>query len=176
VNTHLAAAAAMLGWLVVEKIVTGHGTTLGAASGAVAGLVAITPCAGYVGGAAPVIIGAGAGVVCYLALRLKGLLRLDDSLDVIAVHLVGGLFGSIVLGLFADASATGIGVDGLFFGGGSELLFDQLVASGSVLIFSLVVSYIIAVAIDKTIGMRVQPDDEYVGLDRSQHAESAYQP
>ena len=114
--------------------------------------------------------------MCYLALRIKSALRLDDSLDVIAVHLVGGLFGSIVLGLFADASATGVGVDGLFFGGGSELLFDQLVASGAILVFSLVASYLIAMAIEKTIGMRVQPDDEYVGLDRSQHAESAYQP
>ena len=102
VNTHLAAAAAMLGWLIVEKLTTGHGTTLGAASGAVAGLVAITPCAGFVGGASPLIIGGGAGIVCYLALRIKAVLRLDDSLDVIAVHLVGGLFGSIVLGLFAD--------------------------------------------------------------------------
>jgi Amt family ammonium transporter len=176
VNTHLAAAAAMLGWLIVEKMVTGHGTTLGAASGAVAGLVAITPCAGFVGGASPLIIGGGAGIVCYLALRIKAVLRLDDSLDVIAVHLVGGLFGSIVLGLFADLSATGVGADGLFFGGGADLLVDQIVASGAVLVFSLVASYVIAMAIEKTIGMRVEPDDEYVGLDQSQHAESAYQP
>jgi ammonium transporter, Amt family len=176
VNTHLAAAAAMLGWLVVEKLSTGHGTTLGAASGAVAGLVAITPCAGFVGGASPLIIGGGAGIVCYFALRIKTVLRLDDSLDVIAVHLIGGLFGSIVLGLFADVSVNELGADGLFYGGGADLLVDQIVASGSILVFSLVASYIIATAIDKTIGMRVAPDDEYVGLDRTQHAESAYQP
>ena len=166
----------MLGWLIVEKLSTGHGTTLGAASGAVAGLVAITPCAGFVGGASPLIIGGGAGMVCYLALRIKSALRLDDSLDVIAVHLVGGLFGSIVLGLFADASATGAGTDGLFFGGGSDLLVDQIVACLAVVVYSLVVSYLIALAIERTIGMRVAPDDEYVGLDQTQHAESAYQP
>jgi Amt family ammonium transporter len=174
-NTHLAAAAAMLGWLLVEKLVAGHATTLGAASGAVAGLVAITPCAGFVGGMAPVIIGLAAGVVCYLALKLKGLLRVDDSLDVIAVHLVGGLLGSILLGLFADTQVNALGFDGLFFGGGTDLLVDQLFASAVVLVFSFVVTFVIAKAIDATMGLRVSADDELVGLDQTQHAETAYQ-
>ncbi|MFZ1489432.1 MAG: ammonium transporter [Ilumatobacteraceae bacterium] len=176
VNTQLAAAAGMIGWLVIERIRAGHATTLGAASGAVAGLVAVTPCAGFVGGMAPIAIGLAAGVVCYLALGIKRKLKLDDSLDVIAVHLVGGLLGSILLGFFADASATGIGADGVFFGGGTDLLVDQIVASASVLVFSGVVSYVLALVIDRTIGLRVTSDDELLGLDQSQHAESAYQP
>ncbi len=175
VNTHLAASAAMLGWLIVEKLVTGHATTLGAASGAVAGLVAITPCAGFVGGMSPIIIGLLAGVVCYLALRLKNVLRLDDSLDVIAVHLVGGLVGSIVLGLLADTSVNALGADGLFFGGGASLLGKQILASGVTLVFSFGVTYIVARVLDATIGLRVSSDDEMIGLDQSQHAEAAYQ-
>jgi Amt family ammonium transporter len=175
VNTHLAAAAGMLGWLITEKIKAGHATTLGACSGAVAGLVAITPCAGYVGQASPLLIGLAAGVVCYLALSLKGKLRLDDSLDVIAVHLVGGLLGTILLGFFADKQINSAGADGVFYGGGGELLKDQVVAAFAVLIFSGVVSYIIATGIEKTIGLRVSPDDEMIGLDQSQHAEAAYQ-
>jgi Amt family ammonium transporter len=174
VNTHLAAAAAMLGWLIVEKIKTGHATTLGACSGAVAGLVAITPCAGFVGDMSPVIIGFVAGVLCYLALFIKSALKLDDSLDVIAVHLVGGFIGTILLGLFADEQINPVG-DGLFYGGGAELLKDQFVAAIGVIVFSGVVTYVIAMAIEKTIGLRVSPDDELVGLDQTQHAESAYQ-
>jgi ammonium transporter, Amt family len=175
VNTHLAAASAMLGWLIVEKIKTGHATTLGACSGAVAGLVAITPCAGFVGGLSPLWIGLIAGVVCYLALGLKAALRLDDSLDVIAVHLVGGLIGTILLGFFADETVNALG-DGLFYGGGGELLKDQVLAALGVVVFSGVLSYILATIVQKTIGLRVTEDDELTGLDQSQHAESAYQP
>jgi len=175
VNTHLAAAAAMCGWLIVEKLRAGHATTLGAASGAVAGLVAITPCAGFVGGFAPVIIGFIAGAVCYLALSLKTKFGFDDSLDVIAVHLVGGILGAILLGFFADTTVNSLGFDGVFFGGGAELLIDQLVALGATIVFSFVVTWIIAKAIDATIGLRVSNEDELVGLDQSQHAESAYQ-
>lgn len=175
VNTHLAAAAAMCGWLVVEKLRAGHASSLGAASGAVAGLVAITPCAGFVGGFAPIIIGLIAGVVCYLALSLKTKFNFDDSLDVIAVHLVGGILGAVLLGFFADTKVNSLGFDGLFFGGGTELLVDQLVALGSTIAFSFTVTWIIAKAIDKTIGLRVSAEDELVGLDQSQHAESAYQ-
>ena len=175
VNTHLAAAAAMCGWLIVEKLRAGHATTLGAASGAVAGLVAITPCAGFVGGFAPVIIGFIAGAVCYLALTLKTKFGFDDSLDVIAVHLVGGILGAILLGFFADTKVNSLGFDGIFFGGGAELLIDQLVALGATIVFSFVVTWIIAKAIDATIGLRVSTEDELVGLDQSQHAESAYQ-
>ena len=173
VNTHLAAAAGMLGWLVVEKFKAGHATVLGACSGAVAGLVAITPCAGFVGDYSPVIIGLLAGAGCYLALQLKEVLRLDDSLDVIAVHLVGGLIGTLLLGLFGDSAINGR--DGLFYGGGLELLVDQFVGAVAVMLFSGVVTYVIAVGIDRTIGLRIDPDDELVGLDQSQHAESAYQ-
>ena len=175
-NTFLAASAAMLGWLVVERIKGGHATTLGAASGAVAGLVAITPCAGFVGGMAPVYIGAFTGAVCYLALSLKKAFKFDDSLDVIAVHLVGGLVGSILLGLFADSTINSVVGDneGLFLGGGGSLLVDQIVASVVTLAFSFVASIVIGKVIDLTIGLRVTDEDEDLGLDLSQHAEVAY--
>lgn len=173
VNTQLGAATGMLGWLLIEKIKTGHATTLGACSGAVAGLVAITPCAGFVGGVAPLLIGAIAGVLCYLALFIKAKMDWDDSLDVIAVHLVGGLVGTLLLGLFADTAVNGE-FDGLFFGGGAELLKDQFVAAVGVGAFSFVLTYAIAFAIEKTMGLRVDTDDELAGLDQSQHAESAY--
>jgi ammonium transporter, Amt family len=173
-NTFVAASAAMLGWLVVERIKGGHATTLGAASGAVAGLVAITPCAGFVGGMSPIIIGAVAGALCFLAISLKYKFGYDDSLDVVGVHLVGGLVGSLLLGLFADKTVNEFGYDGVFFGGGAELLKDQFVASISVLVFSLVVTLIIGKLIDLVIGLRVSEDDEESGLDLSQHAETAY--
>ncbi len=118
INTHLAAASGMLGWLIVERIKSGHATTLGAASGAVAGLVAITPCAGFVSGMSPIIIGVLAGGVCFSAIQLKFRFGYDDSLDVVGVHLVGGMLGSVAVGLFADTSVNSLGADGLFFGGG----------------------------------------------------------
>jgi ammonium transporter, Amt family len=174
-NTFVAASAAMLGWLIVERIKDGHATTLGGASGAVAGLVAITPCAGFVGGMASVYIGLIAGAVCYLALGIKKAFNFDDSLDVIAVHLVGGLVGSLLLGFFADSSINPVVVDeGIFLGGGGALLWDQLVASVVTLAYSFVVSLIIAKAIDVAIGLRVADEAEDVGLDLSQHAEVAY--
>jgi Amt family ammonium transporter len=175
VNTHLAAASGMLAWLLVEKLRAGHATTLGAASGAVAGLVAITPCAGFVGGAAPIIIGLVAGAVCYLALTLKTRFNFDDSLDVIAVHLVGGIIGALLLGLFADTKVNSLGFDGVLFGGGSKLLVNQLIAIGATFVFSFVVTWVVAKILDATIGLRVNQEDELVGLDQSQHAESAYQ-
>ena len=174
-NTFLAASAAMLGWLAIEKVKGGHATTLGAASGAVAGLVAITPCAGFVGGMAPVYIGLITGVVCYLALGIKKAFNFDDSLDVIAVHLVGGLVGSILLGCFADDAINSAVVnDGLFLGGGGDLLLDQIVASVVTLAYSFVASLIIAKAIDMTMGLRVNEDVENEGLDINLHAEAAY--
>jgi ammonium transporter, Amt family len=174
-NTFLAASAAMLGWLLVEWLKGGHATTLGGASGAVAGLVAITPCAGFVGGMAPIYIGLVAGAVCYLALGIKKALGLDDSLDVVAVHLVGGLVGSILLGLFADSGINELVADeGLFLGGGLALLVDQVVASLVTLAFSFGVSAVIAKAIDATVGLRVDEAAEDEGLDLSQHAETAY--
>jgi ammonium transporter, Amt family len=175
INTFLAASAAMLGWLVVERLKDGHATTLGGASGAVAGLVAITPCAGFVGGMAPVYIGLIAGAVCYLALGIKKAFNFDDSLDVVAVHLVGGLVGSLLLGFFADASINPVVVnEGVFLGGGADLLWDQVVASVVTLAYSFVVSLIIAKAIDLAIGLRVSDENEDLGLDLSQHAEVAY--
>src|SRR5438132_1596481 len=136
-NTNNAAAAAMLGWLVVERLKGGHATTLGAASGAVAGLVAITPCAGFVGGISPIIIGFVAGAVCFLAIQLKYRLGYDDALDVIGVHLVGGIAGSLLLGLFADKAVNpDFGANGLFFGGGIELLGYQLTAVLATLVWS----------------------------------------
>jgi Amt family ammonium transporter len=174
-NTFLAASAAMLGWLAIEKIKGGHATTLGAASGAVAGLVAITPCAGFVGGMAPVYIGLITGVLCYLALGIKKTFKFDDSLDVIAVHLVGGVLGSLLLGLFADDAINSAVVnEGLFLGGGGDLLVDQIVASVVTLAYSFVASFIIAKAIDMTMGLRVSEDVESEGLDINLHAEAAY--
>jgi Amt family ammonium transporter len=174
INTNIAAAAAMLGWLLIEKLKGGHATTLGAASGAVAGLVAITPCAGFVGGASPLIIGFAAGVICYLAIALKGGMKIDDSLDVIAVHLIGGLTGSLLLGLFADTQYNSLGFDGLFAGGGLDLLSDQAVAAVSTIVFSGVLTFVIAKVIDLTLGLRVDEEAEETGLDLSQHAETAY--
>ena len=175
VNTHLAAATGMLSWLLIERKRAGHATTLGAASGAVAGLVAVTPCAGFVGGASPLIIGALAGLICYLALGFKARFNLDDSLDVIAVHLVGGIVGTLLLGLFADTSINPDGFDGLLFGGGFELLKDQAVAAVAVMAFSFGLTWVIATVIAKTVGLRVDEHAERVGLDQSLHAESAYQ-
>jgi ammonium transporter, Amt family len=174
-NTFLAASAAMLGWLIVERFRDGHATTLGAASGAVAGLVAITPCAGFVGGMAPVYIGLVTGAVCYLALGIKKRFGFDDSLDVVAVHLVGGLAGSLMLGLFADAAINpAVTNEGLFLGGGLTLLGDQALASVVTLVYSFAVSLAIAKVIDLAIGLRISEEDENTGLDLSQHAEVAY--
>jgi Amt family ammonium transporter len=174
-NTFVAASAAMLGWLIVERLKDGHATTLGGASGAVAGLVAITPCAGFVGGMAPVYIGLVAGAVCYLALGIKKAFGFDDSLDVIAVHLVGGLVGALLLGLFADANINSVVTnEGLFLGGGTSLLADQALASVVTLAYSFVASLIIAKVIDLALGLRVTEEDEDTGLDLSQHAEVAY--
>ncbi|MEO7555971.1 MAG: ammonium transporter [Acidimicrobiales bacterium] len=174
-NTFVAASAAMLGWLLVERVRDGHATTLGGASGAVAGLVAITPCAGFVNSMSAVIIGFAAGALCFAALFVKKRFGFDDALDVIAVHLVGGLFGSIVLGLFATAGVNALVVDeGLFFGGGGSLLGYQVVAATATFAYSFALSFLLAKGIDATIGLRVPESDEDVGLDLSQHAETAY--
>ena len=176
VNTNLAAAAAMLSWLAIERISGGHATTLGAASGAVAGLVAITPCAGFVGGMAPVYIGLIAGVLCFLGISLKNKFGFDDSLDVIGVHLVGGIVGSMLLGLFSDKTVNGVGADGTFFGGGASLLGKQAIAVVATLVFSGVMTFIIAKVLDMVIpgGLRVNEEDEESGLDLSQHSEVGY--
>jgi Amt family ammonium transporter len=175
-NTFVAAAAGMIGWLIVERMKSGHATTLGAASGAVAGLVAITPCAGFVGGMAPVVIGLVAGGVCFLAIQLKFKFGYDDSLDVVAVHLVGGVLGSLMVGLFADDAVNELGTDGLFLGGGAGLLGEQFLAVAAVFIFSFVVSYGIGVALKAVLpgGIRVSEDEEDTGLDLTQHSETGY--
>ena len=175
-NTFVAAAAGMCSWMLVERIKDGHATTLGACSGAVAGLVAITPCAGFVGGLSPVWIGLGVGVVCYFAIQLKYKLGYDDALDVVGVHLVGGLFGTLALGLFADANINALVVDeGVFIdGGGTTLFVDQLIAAVATIGFSFIVTFIIGKVIDLTIGLRVSEQDEQTGLDQTQHAESGY--
>jgi Amt family ammonium transporter len=174
VNTHVAAAAALLGWLVVERVKGGHPTTLGAASGAVAGLVAITPCAGFVGGLSAVAIGFAAGVACFLAIQLKFRFGYDDALDVVGVHLVGGIVGSLLLGLFASKGVNALGADGLFFGGGLSLLGKQLLAVAATIVWSFVISFALAKGIAATMGLRVPPDDEAEGLDVTQHSETAY--
>jgi Amt family ammonium transporter len=174
-NTLIAPAAAMLGWLIVEKIKGKHVTTLGAASGAVAGMVAITPAAGFVGTMPALIIGFLAGVICYLALFIKEVCKLDDALDVLAVHLVGGLFGSIALGFFADPAINELVPAGLLIdGGNADLLIDQVVASAAVFAFALIGGYAIAKVIDLTIGLRVDEETEDMGLDQVLHAETAY--
>jgi Amt family ammonium transporter len=175
-NTFIAASAAMLGWLVVERLKDGHATTLGGASGAVAGLVAITPCAGFVGTMPAILIGFLAGGVCFLAIWIKKRFGFDDALDVVAVHLVGGLFGSLLLGLFADplvnAAVSNPGL--LIDGGGADLLIDQAVASFFVLGFSFAVSFAIAKVLDLTMGIRISPEQELEGMDSSLHSEAAY--
>ena len=173
-NTHLAAASGMLGWVMVEVIKEKRATTLGAASGAVAGLVAITPCAGFVGGMSPVAIGFVAGALCLLAIQLKFKFGYDDSLDVVGVHLVGGIVGSLLLGFFADAEANPAAPDGIFFGGGAGLLSDQLVAVLATIAFSGIVSFILAKVVDAAVGLRVSTDEERAGLDTTQHAETGY--
>ena len=175
-NTFLAASAGMIGWMATEKLRDGHTTSLGAASGVVAALVAITPAAGYVGGLAGIVFGLAAGSICYLALSLKTRFGFDDSLDVVGIHGVGGILGGLMLGLFADSSAIPGGGfdDGLFFGGGIELFLDQAVAIGSVVVYSFVVTFAIVKVIDRVIGLRVDEEAEIVGLDQSLHSESAY--
>jgi Amt family ammonium transporter len=174
VNTHMAAAAAMIGWLLVERMKGGRATTLGAASGAVAGLVAVTPCAGFVSSLSALIIGLIAGVVCFLAIQLKFRFGYDDALDVVGVHLVGGLVGSLLLGLFADAGINALGADGLFAGGGASLLGKQILAVAATVGWSFVATFVLAKVIDATIGLRVGPEEEAEGLDVTQHAEAGY--
>ena len=173
-NTHVAAAAGLCAWLLVEKLRDGHATTLGAASGAVAGLVAITPCAGFVTALPAVLIGAAAGAICLLAIKLKTRFGYDDALDVVAVHLVGGILGSLLLGVFANAEVNEAGADGLLNGGGGTLLGKQLVAVLATLAFSGILTFVIAKVVQATVGLRVGPDDEAAGLDTTEHAETGY--
>ena len=167
-NTIGATVAALLAWLLVEKIRDGHATSLGAASGVVAGLVAITPACAAVDASGALIIGALAGVLCSLSVGLKFKLGIDDSLDVVAVNLVGGIVGTVMIGV--------VGVDvGLFNGGGTEQLIKQIIGAGAVLGYSFIATLIIGYALDKTIGLRVSREIEVEGIDLKLHAESAYE-
>ena len=174
-NTQVAAAGAVLGWLLVEKIRNGHATSLGAASGVVAGLVAITPACAFVAPWAAIVIGLIAGILCSLAVGLKFKFGLDDSLDVVGVHLVGGIWGSLSVGFFGTSVVNSVGVDGIFYGGGSDLLAKQALGVGLVAAYSFIAPLIIGFAIEKTIGFRVTREVEIEGIDLKEHAESAYE-
>ena len=171
--THLATCAATLAWVGTEWIVRGKPTTLGAASGAVAGLVAITPAAGFVGPMSAILIGIGAGVICYLAVLVKPRLGYDDSLDVVGVHCVGGIWGALATGLFASKLVNSAGADGLFYGNPGQFLI-QVIAVVVTMVFSFVVSYILFKILDATMGLRVTAEDEVAGLDITEHQETGY--
>ena len=173
VNTLAATGAAMLGWLLVEKMRDGHPTTLGAASGVVAGLVAITPACSALTPVGSVVLGVLAGAACAYAVGLKFRLGYDDSLDVVGVHLVGGLVGTIGVGFLASQTAPA-GVDGLFYGGGVDQLWRQTVGALAVLAFSFIATYVIGLALEKTIGFRLEREAEIAGIDLQEHAESGY--
>ena len=174
-TTFLAAAAGMVAWMVVEIVKDGKPTALGMASGIVAGLVAITPAAGFVGALASIVIGALAGVVCFLAIGFKLRYKYDDSLDVVGVHMFGGIVGGVLIGFFADNGAIEGQdfINGIFFGG-DELLLNQIISILAVMAYSFVATLIIAWALNRTMGLRASSEDESVGLDQSLHAETAY--
>ncbi len=173
VVTNVAAAMGALSWMTVSWIRHGHPSVLGAAAGAVAGLVGITPAAGYVGPAAAIVIGLGAGIFCPLALDfVKEKVGIDDALDVFAVHGIGGIWGALATGLFAQKSIGGY--DGLFFGA-PEQLWYQAVAAGAAIVFSGVATFVILKVINVFIPLRVEEEAEVLGLDSSQHGEIAYQ-
>jgi Amt family ammonium transporter len=174
--THMAGVGGMIGWLAFEKKITGKATTLGAATGAVAGLVAVTPASGYLQPLPALLLGVVAGCVCLFAIRLKFRFRYDDSLDVVAVHYVGGVVGTLFVGLFAAAVVNpAVTHQGLFLGGGLRQLGLQALAVVATTAFAFAASYVIARILRATIGLRVGPDDEHAGLDASQHAEAAYE-
>ena len=173
VTTLCAGAAGTLGWLAIERWRDGHATSLGAASGLVAGLVAITPSCSSLSPLGAIVMGVAAGVICALAVGLKYTLGFDDSLDVVGVHMVGGLVGTVGIGLLATAAAPA-GVDGLFYGGGVDQLGKQVFSGGVVLVYAFVVSGIIGLVIDKTMGLRIDEEHEVSGIDLIVHAETAY--
>jgi Amt family ammonium transporter len=172
-NTLVAGCLGMLGWLSVEQIRDGKPTTFGAASGVVAGLVAITPSCGTVNTLGAAVVGMAAGVVCSFAVAVKFRLNYDDSLDVVGVHYVGGVVGVLLIGVLATEVMTG-GPSGLFYGGGLAQLGKQALAMVVVSLYAFGASYVIATVIDRTIGFRVSPEDEASGVDFTQHAETAY--
>ncbi|MGZ4591539.1 MAG: ammonium transporter, partial [Actinomycetes bacterium] len=174
VNTMTATAAASLAWLATERLRDGHATSLGAASGVVAGLVAITPSCSSVNPVGAIVVGGVAGVLCAVACGLKYRFGYDDSLDVVGVHLVGGLVGTLLIGLIATDKAPA-GVNGLLYGGGLDQLWRQAVAAGAVLAFSFTFAFAIGKAIDRVMGFRVAREAEITGVDLTTHAETAYE-
>jgi Amt family ammonium transporter len=175
-NTTVATGAAIVAWLGVEKLRDGHATTLGAASGAIAGLVGITPACNAVTPLGAVVLGLVVGGACAFAVSFKHKLGYDDSLDVVGIHLVGGMVGSLIIGLLASQTATGEdGISGLFYGGGLGQLGKQAVAVVAVLAYSFVLSYLLGQLVDKTIGFRISEQDELAGVDETTHAESGYE-
>jgi len=174
VATNTATAAATLSWMYAEWLVKGKPTVLGAASGAVVGLVAITPASGFVGPVSSIIIGGIAGVICFSACNLKRRLGYDDSLDVVGVHCVGGITGAILTGLFASKAVNSAGADGLLFGNPAQLRV-QIVAVSVTLVYCFVGAYVLLKIVDAVVGLRVTEEDEVAGLDLSQHGETAYE-
>ncbi|GGM37664.1 ammonium transporter [Dactylosporangium sucinum] len=174
VNTMVAASAALMAWSVTERARYGKATSLGAASGVVAGLVAITPAAGYVAPIGALAIGTLAGLVCHLLVGLKVWFRVDDSLDVAAVHLGGGVIGAVCVGLFATKSVNAAGATGLFYGGGYHQLTRQVVPVVAVIAYSLVLTLLISGVLNRLLGNRVSGRAEATGLDLSEHGEAAY--
>lgn len=174
VTTFVATCAATLAWISVEKLKTGHVTGVGAASGAIAGLVAITPACGAVTPVGAIILGAIAGAVCILAVGLKEKLGYDDSLDVVGVHLVGGVIGTLLIGFLAS-EAMPSKVSGLFYGGGLDQLWKQAIAAGAVAVYSFAVAFAIAYVLKKTIGIRISAEEEEKGIDTAFHRDSAYE-
>ncbi|WRZ87173.1 ammonium transporter [Streptomyces sp. NBC_00464] len=172
-NTLVAGCTGLLGWLFVEQKRDGHPTTFGAASGAVAGLVAITPACGTVGILGGAAVGLAAGVICSYAVAWKFRFGYDDSLDVVGVHFVGGIVGTLLIGLFATATMTG-GAEGLLYGGGFGQLARQAVAVLAVAAYTFLMTYGIGKAVDRFMGLRASADEELTGLDQTLHAESAY--
>ncbi|TYB43326.1 ammonium transporter [Actinomadura chibensis] len=174
VNTLAAACAAAVAWIVVEKVRDGASTTLGIASGIVAGLVAVTPACAFVTPLGAIALGLVAGAVCAFAVSLKYKLGYDDALDVVGVHMVGGIVGALLIGLLATTAVNGAGADGLLAGGGFGLLGKQAVAVLATLAYSFVVTFAIAKVIDLVMGFRISVDDETAGIDGTVHAETAY--
>lgn len=175
-NTTIATATAVLGWLLVEQFRDGKPTTLGAASGAVAGLVAITPACGYINPVGAIFLGLIAGAVCALAVGLKFRFGYDDALDVVGVHLVGGIVGTLLIGFFGDnaVNSAALGDNGLFYGGDLTQLGRQAIAAGSVLAYSFLCALVLGLIIKYTIGFRVTEEAEMIGVDETEHAETAY--
>jgi Amt family ammonium transporter len=173
-NTMVATCAAAIAWLVVEKIRDGHATSLGAASGIVAGLVAITPACSAVSPIGAIVVGVAAGALCALAVSLKYKFKYDDSLDVVGIHLVGGLIGTLLIGILATDVAPA-GVNGLLYGGGTEQLGKQAIGAFAVLGYSLIITAIIALIIKAVMGFRTDEESEAEGVDVTEHAESAYE-